>query len=134
MLSEGWLKTNRSLFGRLLETGFKGDIVESPDVIELVTTVSATDEADRLAQQAIEQRLAACVQIDGPIKSVYRWRGAVESASEFRLCLKTVRTKQELLVAWLVANHPYEQPEILIRKVDAGRSYAEWVAHETTDA
>lgn len=107
--------------------------MEPPEVIEIVTTVSASEEADGLAQQAIEQRLAACVQIDGPIKSVYRWHGTIESAAEFRLCLKTVLDKQELLVAWLVANHPYEQPEILIRKVDAGRSYAEWVLRETSD-
>ncbi len=102
-------------------------------MIEMVTTVCTSEEADSLAQQAIDQRLAACVQIDGPIKSMYRWRGEIESASEFRLCMKTVSEKQELLAAWLVANHPYEQPEILVRNVDAGRSYAAWVAHETAD-
>ncbi|XZE34149.1 divalent-cation tolerance protein CutA [Pirellulaceae bacterium SH501] len=108
--------------------------METPSIIELVTTVSSSDEAESLARKAIEQRLAACVQIDGPIQSIYRWRGVVETATEFRLCLKALLDKQELLVAWVVANHPYEQPEILIRRVDAGRSYAEWVAHETAEA
>lgn len=104
------------------------------DVVELVTTVSTWEEAETLARQSVEQRLAACVQIDSPIRSIYRWRGSVESASEHRLTFKTMAGKEELLTAWLLANHPYEQPELLVRRVEACRSYAEWVALETSDA
>lgn len=104
-----------------------------PDIVELVTTVSTAEEAETLARNAVEQRLAACVQIDGPILSVYRWRGSIETASEHRLSLKTTAVKQEMLVAWLIASHPYEQPELLVRQVEACRSYAEWVAQETCD-
>lgn len=107
--------------------------MDCPDIIELVTTVSTAEEADALARQAIEQRLAACVQIEGPIRSVYRWRGSVETAQEHRLSFKTLARKQELLIAWLVSRHPYEQPELLVRRVEACRSYAEWVAQETRE-
>ena len=61
------------------------------DVIQVVTTTDAKDKAQELAQHLVKLRLAACVQIDGPLESVYRWEDQIETSSEWRLTIKTRR-------------------------------------------
>lgn len=107
-----------------------------PDsVVQVVTTVAAESTAASLARGLVEARLAACVQIDGPITSIYRWQGAVETAIEWRLTAKTTAAAVPALLARLRADHPYQQPEILVLPAaGADPGYASWVAAETAPA
>ncbi len=101
------------------------------DFVQVVTTVSTRQDADRLARLAVEARLAACAQVLGPVSSTYHWQGKVESAEEFMVVLKSSAGLQERLRAALAAQHPYDVPEILSFAVMAGnRAYLDWMAAE----
>jgi periplasmic divalent cation tolerance protein len=78
------------------------------------TTVETADQADHLAQGLIDRQLAACVQIDGPIKSVYRWAGATQSSAEYRLSVKFLEGRHLELETWLLNHHPYTTPEWIV--------------------
>lgn len=91
------------------------------------TTVADAAAAHHLAASAIEQSLAVCVQIDGPITSHYRWQGRAEVSSEFRLCFKFMPDQQAALRAWLLTAHPYETPEwIVVEAREVGEKYLSW--------
>lgn len=77
------------------------------------TTTASREEAEKLAAEAVDRRLAACCQIDGPIRSVYRWEGAVEQAEEYRITFKFLEQQASSLEEWLLQNHPYENPQWL---------------------
>lgn len=100
--------------------------------IQVFTTTARKQEAQQIAQTLVEERLAACVQILGPITSTYRWQGTIETSEEW-LCL--IKTRQELyaqLEASIRRVHPYEVPEILALPVVAGSpSYLAWLETET---
>lgn len=88
--------------------------------------------ANRLAEQLIEERLAACVNILPACRSVYRWQGAIESAEEIPLLIKTTGDVYPILQARLVELHPYEVPEIIALSVDQGLpAYLDWLTNET---
>lgn len=100
----------------------------------VVTTVGSADDARRIAQALVQQRLAACVQIDA-IESVYRWQSAVESAAEWRLSCKTWPDRAAELMATLRAMHPYELPALhTLAMADADPVYAAWVRDSTRPA
>jgi periplasmic divalent cation tolerance protein len=91
------------------------------------TTVASRPDAERLAAEIISRNLAVCVQIDGPVTSVYRWKEQVERATEFRLSLKFLPDQSAELSAWVQANHPYETPEwIVVRASEVGEKYLSW--------
>jgi periplasmic divalent cation tolerance protein len=91
------------------------------------TTVENRADAERLATDAIRRNLAVCVQIDGPITSLYRWKGEVERSEEFRLCFKCVESHLEPLAKFVLAGHPYETPEWLVVRADhVGEKYLSW--------
>ena len=96
-------------------------------VIEVRTTFAGRSEAESCATLLVERRLAACVQIDGPITSVYRWKTAVETAQEWRVTCKTMAAHRAACVAAIAAVHGYETPEVLVSPVEAGEAYAAWV-------
>jgi periplasmic divalent cation tolerance protein len=97
------------------------------------TTLATRDQAEELARAAIEQRLAACVQIDGPITSHYLWQGRTERAEEFRLCFKFLPAQQKALEAWVFAHHPYDTPEwIVLRAESVGEKYLSWAKANST--
>lgn len=88
--------------------------------------------AEQLAAHLVEQRLAACVNILGQCRSVYRWQGAVETADEVPVLIKTTAGHYEALESALRAHHPYEVPEIIAWPVTRGlRGYLDWVAQAT---
>src|SRR3569832_2491498 len=88
--------------------------------------------ADAIARYLVEQRLAACVNRLSPVHSVYRWRGAVEEASEITLLIKTVQTRYAEVEAAIKMHHPYELPEVIAVPVSAGLpAYLEWISEET---
>ena len=101
------------------------------DVLLALTTVATRADADRLARSMVEQRLAACAQINA-IDSVYRWQGAVQAEGEFRLLLKTTAACYPALQAALRAAHPYELPAIIALPCSQTLpEFEAWVAQET---
>jgi periplasmic divalent cation tolerance protein len=105
-------------------------------ILEIRTTTDTASKAQILASKLVEHSLAACVQIDGPIQSVYRWQEKIESASEWRLSCKTTLRNRDRLIARIRELHDYDVPEILCLRVTASEDYAVWVAescHESSD-
>jgi len=98
----------------------------------VLTNLPDADSAGRVARLLIERRLAACVNVLAPCTSVYRWQGALETASELPLLIKTTRAAYPALQATLREAHPYELPEIVAIPVQEGLpDYLAWVAAET---
>ena len=107
--------------------------MDQQDLILVFSTVQSAEDADRMARELVAQSLVACVQIDGPVRSHYRWAGKVECAEEYRLLLKTSRKAWPQLKEKLLQIHPYEEPEILMLEVgEASAGYREWVIEQTT--
>jgi periplasmic divalent cation tolerance protein len=105
------------------------------DVMLVITTVADAAQADRIARALVEERLAACVTALGPARSVYRWEGAVETAEERPLLVKTTAACWPALRERLRALHPYDLPEILAMPVADGCSdYLGWIRDSTRDA
>ena len=101
-------------------------------LLQVVTTVSKRRDADRISRAVVEKRLAACAQVVGPIRSVYRWKGKIESAVEWMVVMKTRETLYPKLEKAIRAMHPYEVPEIVATRIERGsRSYLDWVKSET---
>ena len=98
----------------------------------VITNLPDRESAARLARLLVDRRLAACVNILSPCRSVYRWKGVVEDAEEFPLLIKTSRSRYPELEAAIRAGHPYELPEIIAVPLAAGLpAYIEWVEAET---
>jgi periplasmic divalent cation tolerance protein len=100
-----------------------------PTTVAIVlTTLPAGADADALARTLVGERLAACVNVLPPMQSIYRWKGAIEAASERQLLMKTAARRVADLKRRLAELHPYDVPEILVLAVnDGGESYLEWV-------
>jgi periplasmic divalent cation tolerance protein len=97
------------------------------DLVIVLTTIAA-DHADELAATLVNERLAACVNVHGPMQSTYRWKGGVETASERQLFIKTTLSRVPALEARLAALHPYELPELIVVRPDSvSAAYASWV-------
>ena len=100
----------------------------SDDVLQVQTTLGTEADARRIARALVDERLAACCQVVGPIAGVYRWRGAVEEASEWLVLLKTTSGRYEALEARLRELHPYDEPEIVgLPFVRGSAGYLGWV-------
>jgi periplasmic divalent cation tolerance protein len=98
----------------------------------VLTNLPDRGAAERLADALIEQRVAACVNILAPCRSVYRWNGAVQHDEEYPLLIKTNADRYPALEAAIRAAHPYELPEIVAVKVESGLpAYLAWVTEET---
>ena len=98
----------------------------------VLTNVPERAVAERIADLLIEQRLAACVNVLAPCRSVYRWKDAVQHDEEHPLLIKTTRERYPALEKALRAAHPYELPEIIAVPIERGLpAYLDWVAAET---
>jgi periplasmic divalent cation tolerance protein len=88
--------------------------------------------AERLADLLVERRLAACVNILAPCRSVYRWKGAVQHDEEHPMLMKTTAERYGALEQALRENHPHELPEIIAVPIQSGLpAYLDWVTAET---
>lgn len=95
----------------------------------VLSTASSREEAQKIASALVEGHLAACVQIVGPIRSVYRWKGAVEDTEEFLLLMKTTATALPRLRNELTRLHSYEVPECVEIPIESGLpAYMEWIS------
>jgi periplasmic divalent cation tolerance protein len=95
---------------------------------QVQAAAGSSDEADRLAAAVLGPRLAACVQVVGPVQSRYWWRGRLESATEWLFLAKTTADRADAVVAALVAAHSYETPEVIVLPVVGGHDpYLSWI-------
>jgi periplasmic divalent cation tolerance protein len=101
------------------------------DYIQVVTTTGQREDAERIARELVESRLAACVQIVGPITSTYRWQGKIEVAEEWQCWAKSRRELYDEVERAIRRLHTYEVPEILALPVLAGSAdYLAWLDGE----
>jgi periplasmic divalent cation tolerance protein len=102
------------------------------DFMQVVTTVDSEEAAAQLARGITGARLAACVQIVGPIKSVYWWQGELEEAREWQLIIKTTTARIAELEDYIKENHSYDTPEITATVISGGSyEYLDWITAET---
>ena len=98
------------------------------EFIQVATSVADHTAAERMATALVERRLAACVQILGPVQSVYRWQGQIERSEEWQLFIKTTESRYEAVEALICELHAYECPEIIAMPItDASMKYLRWI-------
>ena len=98
----------------------------------VLTNLPDRTAAERLADALVEKRVAACINILAPCRSVFRWQGAVQHDEEHPVLIKTTREAYAALEAEIRAHHPYELPEIVALPIERGLpAYLDWVADET---
>jgi len=104
------------------------------DYIQVFTTTESKEEAEKIARGVVGKRLAACTQIIGPIKSIYRWKEKIEEEEEWLCIMKSLNDLYEQLEKVIKEIHSYEVPEILALPVVAGnQAYLEWLNKEVGD-
>jgi periplasmic divalent cation tolerance protein len=105
------------------------------DCIQVLTTAGSEEEAARIARMLVEERLAACVQVLGPIASTYRWQGGIETSQEWLCVAKTAKGLYREVEQAIRQVHSYQVPEILAVEVTAGSAdYLAWLAGEVKHA
>lgn len=98
------------------------------ELIQVVTTFGDRHACQKVAGFLIDERLAACVQIGGPVESWYEWEGQTEQAEEWVLTIKTTEAVFPLLEKRIAELHPYDEPEIIAMPItQASRGYRQWV-------
>jgi periplasmic divalent cation tolerance protein len=103
--------------------------------IVLLSTAGSVDDARRLARLLVEERLAACVNVIDGVRSIYRWQGAVQEDAEALLVIKTSALRYRGLAERLLAEHPYDTPELIRLDLDGGDArYLAWLAGEVEEA
>lgn len=96
----------------------------------VLSTCPDEDTAERIASSLVEARLAACVNILGPLRSVYRWQGAVQKDEELLLVVKTDIARYAQVEQLIVRQHPYELPEVIQVAIRGGSvDYLSWIGH-----
>lgn len=104
------------------------------EYIQVSMTVEKREDAERIGREAVKSRLAACVQIVGPISSIYWWKDRVEESGEWLCLLKTRKDLFDPLAQRLRTLHPYEVPEIVAVPLTAGTpDYLRWIEQETRE-
>jgi len=106
--------------------------IHGMNMLLVLTNLPDRASAEALAAALVEDRLAACVNILQPCRSIYRWQGAVETAEEVPLLIKTSEARYAALENAIRLRHPYETPEIIALPVVLGLpDYLDWVMTET---
>jgi len=101
------------------------------DKIVVLSTCSTAKEAERIARELVEKRLAACVNIVPGLRSVYRWKGAIQEDAEVLLVIKSSRALFNELRVEIEKLHSYEVPEVIATPiVDGSDGYLEWLHRE----
>ena len=100
--------------------------------ILILTTLPERDTAETLARELLATRLAACIQIGAPARSLYHWRGQIETAAEIPMTIKTRAGLYARVEQAIRRHHPYELPEIVAVPITCGLpAYLDWIAAET---
>jgi periplasmic divalent cation tolerance protein len=102
------------------------------DIVLVLTTAPDDERAALWARTLVEERLAACVNVHGPMTSFYRWKGIVERDTERQVVIKTTRERVPAVRVRLSELHSYELPEFLVLPVESGTDeYLKWVVEQT---
>jgi len=102
--------------------------------IQISTTTETKEQAQKIAQYLVEQKLAACVQVTGPIESLYRWKGKIETANEWLCLIKTREDLFDKVETAIKKLHSYETPEIIAVPILKGsKEYLHWIDNESTN-
>ena len=106
-------------------------VADAGDVVVVLVTCPDEESAGSIARALVEERLAACVNVTAEVRSIYRWRGAVEEARERLLIVKARADRLDALAARMTELHPYDVPELLALPVGRGLApYLEWLRSE----
>jgi periplasmic divalent cation tolerance protein len=101
-------------------------------VIIILVTAGSEEEAEKIARALVAERLAACVNIVSPIRSIYRWEGKVQDDREWLLVVKTRQSHFAAVEARVKALHSYQVPEVIaLPVVDGSEKYLGWIKGET---
>lgn len=104
------------------------------DYLQVTTTAGSEEEAEQISAALVERRLAACVQVVGPIASRYHWQGTVELSTEWMCVAKTSAARYTELEAAIRELHSYDEPEILATPIVAGSAgYLDWLSQGLGD-
>ena len=100
-------------------------------LLVVITSLPSLEQAQTIARQLVENRLAACVQIQQGVNSIYRWDGKICEENEVLLSAKTSRALWEEIRGFIQNNHPYDLPEIMaFTPVEYEQQYGQWVEAE----
>ena len=95
-------------------------------------TVPDKDTAAAIGRELVEGRLAACVSVGSPVRSIYRWQGVIEETTELEMTIKTAQENYLKVEELILSMHPYEVPEIVMVELDKGlKPYLDWIESET---
>ena len=99
----------------------------------VLTTLATAEDAAQFANKLVQLRLAACVNIVGPIRSIYRWQGEIHDDPEYLLLIKTTRECGQELESIFAELHPYDLPERVDLRVEGGsESYLQWLLEQVS--
>jgi periplasmic divalent cation tolerance protein len=101
------------------------------NILQIITTTATAEDARRIGRELVERRLAACVQIVGPIESVYRWQGNIETAQEWQCWIKTRGDFYSRVEQTVRELHRYEVPELLTMVAEGSQDYLDWLRNAT---
>jgi len=98
----------------------------------ILSTIDTSAEAERIARDLVDNRLASCVNISPGLQSVYRWQGEIHSDKELLLIIKTSSDKTDMVIKRIVELHPYDLPEAVVLPIESGHAaYLDWILNET---
>ena len=104
------------------------------EFIQISTTCDDRDVLEKIAAALVDDKIAACCQLEGPVTSVYCWEGKTESAIEFRLLIKTKEELFSQVEKSIASLHSYQQPQITaVRIVATSEGYANWICDNTRE-
>jgi periplasmic divalent cation tolerance protein len=105
--------------------------IKSTQLLIVITSFTKLEHAQVMARKLIQQRLAACVQINEGVHSVYRWDGRIHEELEVILSAKTDAEKWDEISAFIKSNHPYDLPELIgMTPTEYDLAYSQWVQAE----
>ena len=98
------------------------------EFLQITTTTDTEELAMQIAEKLVEKKIAACVQISGPITSIYEWKGKIENAEEWYCVIKTRKNLYQKVEEAIKALHPYEVPEIIALPIlEGNKAYLDWI-------
>lgn len=105
-----------------------------PEYIQISTTLANRSDAERVAKILAGKKLSACVQISGPVTSIYRWKGKIEKSKEWLCVIKTRSTLYKSMEKAIKSVHPYELPEIIaVPIIEGSKEYLDWIRKEVSE-
>lgn len=108
--------------------------MQKPEIKPLLvyTTFGNAADAERVGRELVTARLAACVNIGAPMRSIYEWQGELEENPEIPVLIKSTMPRREALIARLVDLHPYDTPAVLVLSVDSpAAEFTAWLGTQT---